>query len=106
MNNVTLVGKIVDEPKIEELNDGAIRTLITIVVSREYRNLEGIIEKDFINCVLWNGIANATKDYCHKGDIVGIKGKLQSRSYETDENEKKYILEVLVEKMTFISQNK
>ena len=55
---------------------------------------------------MWNGIASATRDYCHKGDVVGIKGKLQSRTYETDNNEKKYVTEVLVDKVTFISSTK
>lgn len=105
MNNVTLVGRLTGEPEIKELNDGTFRTLITVAVSRDYRNLEGEREADFVKCVLWNGIASATKDYCHKGDIVGIKGKLQSRTYENNDNEKKHILEVLVEKITFISSN-
>ena len=42
--------------------------------------------------MLWNGIASATKDYCHKGDVVGIKGKLQTRTYENENKEKKHIL--------------
>ena len=105
MNNVTLVGRLTGEPEIKELNDGTFRTLITVAVSRDYRNLEGEREADFVKCVLWNWIASATKDYCHKGDIVGIKGKLQSRTYENNDNEKKHILEVLVEKITFISSN-
>lgn len=103
MNNVTLVGRLTAEPEIKELSDGTYRTVISVAVSRDYRNLEGEREADFVKCVLWNGIASATKDYCHKGDIVGIKGKLQSRTYETPDNDKKHILEVLVEKITFIS---
>lgn len=103
MNNVTLVGRLTSEPEVKELSDGTYRTVISVAVSRDYRNLDGEREADFVKCVLWNGIASATKDYCHKGDIVGIKGKLQSRTYETTDNEKKHILEVLVEKITFIS---
>jgi len=103
MNNVTLVGRLTSEPEVKELNDGTYRTLITIAISRDYRNSEGEKMADFVKCVLWNGIASATKDYCHKGDVVGIRGKLQSRTYETENNEKKYVLEVLVEKITFIS---
>lgn len=103
MNNVTLVGRLTGEPEVKELNDGTFRTLITIAISRDYRNSDGEKEADFIKCVLWNGIASATRDYCHKGDVVGIKGKLQSRTYETNDKERKFILEVLVEKITFIS---
>lgn len=103
MNIVSLVGRLTSEPEVKELNDGTYRTLITLAVSRDYRNSDGEKITDFIKCILWNGIASATKDYCHKGDIVGIKGKLQTRVYETSDNEKKFVLEVLVEKISFIS---
>lgn len=103
MNNVTLVGRLTHEPEVKEINDGTKRTVINVAVPRDYRNSDGIYETDFIKCVLWNGIASATKDYCHKGDVVGIKGKLQTRTYENENKEKKHILEVIVDKVTFIS---
>lgn len=105
MNNVTLVGRLTTDPEIKENSDGTQRTIINVAISRDYRNSDGIYEADFIRCVLWNGIASATKDYCHKGDVVGIKGRLQSRVYENNENEKKHILEVIVDKVTFISSS-
>ncbi len=103
MNNVTLVGRLTQDPEVKESADGTKRTVITIAVSRDYRNSDGIYDADFIRCVLWNGIASATKDYCHKGDVVGVKGKLQSRTYETEDNQKKHIIEVIVDKVSFIS---
>jgi len=106
MNNVTLVGRLTHDPEIKELKDGTFRTIIDVAISRDYRNSDGIYDTDFIRCVLWNGIASATKDYCHKGDVVGVKGKLQSRVYETDDKEKKHVLEVIAEKVTFISSKK
>lgn len=105
MNTVTLVGRLTSDPELIEHNDGTCRTVITIAVNRDYKTEEKEKLVDFIRCVLWNGIASATKDYCHKGDIVGIKGKLQSRTYEKD-NETKFILEVLADKVTFISSKK
>lgn len=106
MNSVTIVGRLTGEPEVKELNDGTYRTAITIAISRDYKNSDGIYEADFIKCVLWNGIASATRDYCHKGDIVGIRGKLQSRTYEAENNEKKYVTEVIADKVTFISSTK
>lgn len=105
MNQVTLVGRLTQEPQVKESADGTKRTTINVAVSRDYKNSDGIYDADFIRCVLWNGIASATKDYCHKGDVVGIKGKLQSRIYETDDNEKKYMMEVIADKVTFITPN-
>lgn len=106
MNNVSLVGRLTGEPELKELSDGTNRTVINVAISRDYRNSDGNYDADFVKCVLWNGIASATKDYCHKGDVVGIKGRLQSRDYLNENNEKKYITEVLVEKITFISSHK
>lgn len=105
MNNVTLVGRLTSEPEVKTSSDGTLRTSIMIAVSRDYKNSDGVYDADFIKCVLWNGIASATRDYCHKGDVVGIKGKLQSRNYETEEKEKRYITEVIVDKVTFITSN-
>lgn len=104
MNNVTLVGRLASEPEVKENSDGTYRTIIKLTVSRDYKNVDGIYEADYIYCVLWNGIASATKNYCHKGDIVGVKGRLQSRSYENENKEKKYVLEVVVDKVTFINK--
>ena len=103
LNNVTLVGRLTQDPEVKESADGTKRTIICVAVSRDYKNQDGIYDADFIRCVLWNGIASATKDYCHKGDVVGIKGKLQSHSYETEDNQKKFVTEVIVEKVTFIT---
>lgn len=103
MNNVTLVGRLTEDPIIKETTEGNPRTIINIAVSRDYRNSDGIYEADFVKCVLWNGIASATKEYCKKGDVVGVKGKLQSRVYETENKEKKHVLEVIADKVTFIS---
>ncbi len=99
------MGRLTDEPEVKENSDGTFRTLITVAVARDYKNQDGEYEADFIRCVLWNGIASATKEYTHKGDILGIKGKLQTRSYEVDQ-EKKYVTEVVVDKVSFISHSK
>lgn len=93
MNQVTLVGRLTENPTIEEINNSK-RTIITIAIPRDFENIERIYETDFIKCVLWNGIASSTTEYCHKGDVVGIRGRLQS-------NDKGMI--VVADKITFIS---
>lgn len=93
MNQVTLVGRLVENPILEEINNSK-RTIITLAISREYKNCNGVYETDFIKCALWNGIASSTTEYCCKGDVVGIRGRLQS-------NDKGMI--VVADKITFIS---
>ncbi len=107
LNNVVLVGRLTKDPEINKCKDSdKKRTVITLAVSRNYKNIEGVYETDFIRCVLWNAIASNTCEYCHSGDVVGIKGRLETRSYEDDKKEIKYVTEVIAEKITFLSSDK
>ena len=88
LNQVVLVGRLTDEPNIVDIDDNKKKTVVNLAVNRPFKNSEGLYETDFIRCVLWNGIATNTKEYCHKGDIVGIKGRLQTSTYEENEEKK------------------
>lgn len=98
LNQVVLVGRLVERPILEENENGKKVCNITLAVSRTYKNDMGEYDTDFIKCILWNGIAENTVEYCEKGDIVGVKGRLQCLSG----NE----LQVVAEKVTFLSTNK
>lgn len=102
MNSVFLVGRLSQEPVLETTENGHKRTVIYVAVNRGYRNSDGNYDTDFIKVVLWNGMASATKDYCHTGDMVGIKGRIQVNVFE-DNNIKKRTMEIICEKVTFIS---
>lgn len=105
LNQVVLVGRLCEDPQMTNTENGKQKTTVTVAVNRFFKNSEGLYETDFIRCVLWNGIAANTTEYCHKGDVVGIKGRIQVSSYEIAEQEKKYITEVIAEKVTFLSTN-
>ncbi|MCI9280545.1 MAG: single-stranded DNA-binding protein [Bacilli bacterium] len=106
MNQVLLVGRLCKEPEVVTTEKDRKRSVITLAVNRPYKNSDGLYEADFIRCVLWNNVALNTFSYCHTGDVLGIKGRLQTRSYEAEHEEKKYLMEVIAEKITFISSNK
>ena len=105
VNTVMLVGRLVQDIEVKTLESGRIVTNVPLAVSRGYKNQDGIYETDFFDCVLWDGIAQNASDYCHKGDVVGIRGRLQSSIYEKDSVKHKAI-EVVVEKLTFLSSKK
>jgi len=105
LNHVILVGRLVDTPEIKKLETEKVVTNITLAVPRSFKNINGEYDTDFIDCILWDNVASCTTEYCDKGDIVGVKGRLQSRLVEKDDN-KKYVLEVIAEKVTFLSSNK
>ena len=98
LNQAVIVGRLVERPIIEESENGRKVSEITLAVPRSYKNAEGIYETDFIKCTLWNGIAENTVEYCNKGDIIGVKGRLQCLGG----NE----LQVVAEKITFLSNYK
>lgn len=103
LNSTIVVGRLVRNPELRETENGRKVTNITLAVPRSYKNIKGEYETDFIDCVLWTGIAETTSEYCHKGDLLGIKGRLQTRIIEFDDESKKYITEVVAEKVSFLS---
>lgn len=103
LNQTVIVGRLVREPELRETENGTKVTNITLAVPRSYKNVDGEYETDFISCVLWKGIAENTVEYVKKGDLLGIKGRIQTRNFQTEENNKKYVTEVVAEKVTFLS---
>lgn len=103
LNQVVLVGRLTDDLTITEKENGKKVTTLILAVQRAYKNSEGIYETDFIKCTLWNAVAASTSEYCKKGDIVGIKGRIQVNSYEDKEGTRKFSTEVIAEKVTFLS---
>ena len=106
LNQVILVGRLTSDPELQVMESGKKVTYVTVAVQRTYKNPDGIYEADFIRCVLWNGIATNTSDYCKRGDVVGVKGRIATRSYDDKEGTRKYVTEVVAEKVTFLSNSK
>lgn len=101
LNNVVLVGRLVNEPTIEDLGEGKTVTTVTLAVTRNFKNDDGEYEIDYIPCVLWRSVASTTKEYCHKGDVIGVKGRLQSTKMASGN-----VIDVVAERVTFLSSNK
>ena len=106
LNNVILVGRLTDNPEIIEIEDSKKVTSVILAVNRNFKNADGIYETDFIRCILWNSIASSTTEYCHSGDVIGIKGRLQTSKYEDENGKMHYIMDVVAERVTFLSTNK
>lgn len=101
INKIVLVGRLVSDPQINETENGTKKCNITLAVPRSYKNSEGIYETDFIPVKLYEGIAENTAEYCKKGDLIGIKGRTQ-----TKQEEDKNIIEIVAERVTFLSSRK
>lgn len=105
LNNVVLVGRLTADPELKEVGEGKVVNF-SVACPRSYKNADGEYETDFINCNVWNKVAENMKEYCHKGDIIGVKGSLQTSTYEDKEGNKRYKTDVRVDKLTFLSSKK
>lgn len=94
INQVMLVGRITIIEEIE--NEEKKKVYITIAVNRPFKNIDGIYDTDFIKCVLWNNIATNVSEYCEKGDLIGIRGRLRQGVENSN-------LELIAQQVTFLS---
>ncbi|MBM7652621.1 single-strand DNA-binding protein [Neobacillus cucumis] len=103
INQVTLVGRLTRDPELKKTTEGISVTHITLAVNRSFRNQNGEMEADFVPCTLWRRAAENTSQYCRKGTVVGITGRLQSRHYDNKEGKRVYVTEVVAETIRFLS---
>lgn len=105
LNQIVLVGRITHDPKVTELDNGKKVCNVTVAIPRSYKNENGEYDTDFVKCTMWSGVAENTSEYCKQGDLIGIKGRIQTRVIEKD-NSKQTIQEVIAEKVTFLAKSK
>lgn len=100
MNQVGIVGRITKDPMLHQLTDGSVINFV-IAVNRTFRNSQGTVDADFVQCVAWGKLAEHIAKYCGKGSLLGIKGHLQTRTYVNKDNQKVYATEVFTEGVRF-----
>ncbi len=103
LNQIVLVGRLVRDIQVNSSDSGKKIATITLAVPRSFKNRDGIYETDFFDCTLWDTAAINTSNYCKKGDIVGIKGRIQSKIIEEDDRPNKNEIQIIAEKVTFLS---
>lgn len=106
LNQLVVIGRLVRDPELRKTENGKNVTNITLAVPRSYKNPNGEYDTDFIDCVLWSTVAESTTEYCKKGDLLGVKGRIQTRKIETEDEKTKQVTEVVAEKVTFLSSRK
>ena len=104
LNQIILVGRLTRDIAVHKSENGIKVATISLAIPRSFKNSEGSYDTDFIDCVAFDNIAENTSEYCSKGDIVGIKGRVQSRVIETEDS-KETVMEIIAEKVTFLSSH-
>lgn len=102
MNKVTLIGRLTKDPELKYTpGAGTAVTTVTLAVDRRYSKNEKK-EADFIPVVIWGKSAESTAQYMKKGLLMGVAGRIQTRSYEATDGGKRYVTEVVAEEIKFL----
>ncbi len=106
MNKVILIGRLTKDPELKYTSSDIANTTFSIAVDRPFTNQDGEREADFINIVVWRKQAENCKNYLTKGSQVAIEGRIQTRNYDDQDGNKKYITEVVADSVQFLSTKK
>ncbi len=102
INRVVLVGRLTKDPELRYTNSNIAVGTFTVAVNRNFTSADGKREADFIPCVVWRKQAENVGKYLHKGSLVGIDGRIQTRNYEANDGTRRYITEVVCDNVKFL----
>ena len=101
INRVVLVGRMTRDPELRRTPNGSAVTSFTLAMNRPKRNDEEQ-QADYISCVTWNKVAENVEKYCSKGSLVGVEGRLRSRTYDNAQGQRVYVTEVVCDSVQFL----
>lgn len=102
INNVVLVGRLTKAPDLQYTPSNIATLSNSLAVNRNFKNQDGEREADFINIVAWRNTAEVIANYCGKGSLIGVTGRIQTRNYENQQGQRVYVTEVVAEQVTLL----
>lgn len=102
INQVTLVGRLTKDPELKVTTEGNSVVNVTLAVNRNFKNQKGEIEADFVQLTVWRKNAENLSLYCKKGALIGVTGRIQTRTYDDQDGKRKYVTEVIAESVRFL----
>lgn len=105
INNTVLVGRMVRDAELRYTPQNQAVATFTLAVNRNFKSQNGEREADFINCVIWRQSAENLANWVKKGDLIGITGSIQTRSYEK-QGQRVYVTEVITDNFQLLEFNK
>ncbi|KRL27838.1 single-strand binding protein [Limosilactobacillus frumenti DSM 13145] len=102
LNRAVLTGRLTRDPELRYTTSGTAVVSFTLAVDRQFRNQNGDRDADFINCVIWRKSAENFSNFTHKGSLVGIEGRIQTRNYENQQGNRVYVTEVVVDNFALL----
>ena len=105
INNVVLVGRLTKKPELKFTANGTKYTQFSVAVQKKFKSQNDEYESDFISCLMWSTAAENFTKFTNKGSLVGIEGRIQTRSYDKD-GKRVYITEVVAENFSLLESKK
>ena len=102
MNKIMLIGRLTKDPELRYTQSGTAVASFTLAVDRRFSNQSGEREADFVNCVAWNKAAEFVAQYFYKGKQMALEGRLQVRSYDGNDGQRRWVTEVVAEQIEFV----
>lgn len=103
LNRVVLIGRLTKDPELRYSPSGVAVTNFTLAVDRKFKNAQGERETDFIPCVMFKQLAELCANYLAKGKLASIDGRIQIRTYNDKDGQKRWVTEVVAEDVHFLS---
>ena len=104
MNKIIITGRLTKDPELRYTSNQKVVTSFTLAVDRPFLNQEGVREADFIPVVVWGKTAEIINKFCTKGQKLLIEGRVQVRNYEDKSGEKRWVTEVIGDKIEFLER--
>ncbi len=98
------IGNLTKDPENTKTANGVEISKFTLAVKRKFKNEAGEYEADFLNCVAWRKTAELIGQYANKGDKLAVVGTVQTRSYDASDGTKRYVTEIVVDEVEFLTQ--
>ncbi|RJX23583.1 MAG: single-stranded DNA-binding protein [Acholeplasma sp.] len=105
LNQVILIGRLAQDPESRILEDGRKVCYINLAVQRSFKNVDGQYDTDFIRITVWEGLATAIENYASKGVMLAVKARIQTWKYELPDDRKLTMLEVIAERITYLTSS-
>nr|DAS71697.1 MAG TPA: Single strand binding protein [Caudoviricetes sp.] len=102
LNNVSLVGRLTKDVDLRYTPSNVAVATFTLAVNRTFKNENGDREADFINCVMWRQQAEKLANWAKKGALIGVTGRIQTRSYDNQQGQRVYVTEVVAEQFQLL----
>ena len=106
LNNVVLVGRMTEDAELRYTPSNQAVATFSLAVNRNFKSQNGEREADFINCVIWRQQAENLANWAKKGALIGITGRIQTRSYENRQGQRVYVTEVVADSFQLLEFNK